>query len=104
MCLSGFAALQGATCQQIEEGTDEEEKQTREKEKGEGEAEAGLTCCCQPSSLVTRAQTRWSWQKECVEGVSQTCLKNVCHSNVGSQGSNLPAPLQQPYVLVDHTH
>lgn len=33
-----------------------------------------------------------------------TSIKHVCYSKIGSQGSHLPAPLQQPYVSVHHAH
>jgi len=33
-----------------------------------------------------------------------TSIKDVCYSNIGPQGSHLPAPLQQPYVSVHHAH
>ena len=98
MRLCNFAALQGGACQQTEEKEAEEEE-------GRGEGLAGFTML-----LLTRQSGRGvqrqqgPGKKGCIESVSQTWLKHVCHSNIGSQGSNLPAPLQQPYVLVHHTH
>ena len=43
-----------------------------------------------------------SLAKYTLSELSLTSIKDVGYSNISSQGSHLPAPLQQPYVSVHH--